>query len=80
VHDKEPSVFRRNVITSGVDLNEWIGEEFEIQSVWFRSVEKCKPCYWMDQAFAPGAEKFLREQSGLRATILMDGKLRGSNV
>ena len=80
VHDKGRSVFRRNVITSGVDLNEWIGEEFEIQGVRFHGVEECKPCYWMDQAFASGAEKFLRGQGGLRATILTDGKLRGSNV
>jgi MOSC domain-containing protein YiiM len=80
VHDKEPSVFRRNVITSDVNLNEWIGGEFEIQGVRFRGVEECKPCYWMDEAFAPGAEKFLRGQGGLRATILTDGKLRGPNV
>jgi len=26
--DKAPSVFRRNVITGGVDLNVWIGSEF----------------------------------------------------
>ena len=76
VHDKEPSVFRRNVITSGADLNDWIGNEFEIQGVRFRGVEECRPCHWMDQAFAPGAEKFLRGRGGLRALILTDGKLR----
>src|SRR5690349_15171698 len=31
VYDKAASVFRRNVITEGVDLNAWIGTEFEIQ-------------------------------------------------
>src|SRR5688500_14595903 len=29
IHDKDPSVFRRNVITSGADLNSFIGTEFE---------------------------------------------------
>jgi MOSC domain-containing protein YiiM len=76
VHDKNPSVFRRNVVTSGVDLNDWIGNEFEIQGLRFRGVEECRPCYWMDKAFAPGAEKFLRGRGGLRALILTDGKLR----
>jgi len=74
--DKSPSVFRRNVITEGMDLNAFIGEEFFIQGVRFRGTEECKPCYWMDEAFAPGAEEFLRGRGGLRAVILNDGKLR----
>lgn len=76
VHDRQPSVFRRNVITSGVDLNGWIGQEFELQGVRFRGMEECRPCYWMDRAFAPGAENFLRGRGGLRAIILTNGKLR----
>lgn len=76
VDDKPPSAFRRNVITTGVDLNELIGRVFWIQGVWFRGTEECRPCYWMDQAFAPGANRFLRGQGGLRATILSDGVLR----
>lgn len=76
VHDKPPSSVRRNVITRGVDLNGLIGKEFEVQGVRFRGTEECRPCYWMDQAFAPGAEKFLKGRGGLRATILSDGILR----
>jgi MOSC domain-containing protein YiiM len=74
--DKAPSVFRRNVITEGMDLNGLIGGEFEIQGVRFFGTEECKPCYWMDEAFAPGAEEFLRGRGGLRAVILSNGKLR----
>jgi MOSC domain-containing protein YiiM len=80
VEDKSVSVFRRNVITSGVDLNDLIGAEFEIQGLRFRGVEECKPCYWMDRAFAPGAEEFLRGRGGLRAMILMSGGLRRTAV
>src|SRR5262245_26214599 len=36
IDDKPASVFRRNVITEGVDLNAWIGKEFEIQGTRFR--------------------------------------------
>ncbi len=75
VQDKDPSVFRRNVITRGVDLNSLIGKEFEVQGVRFLGTEECKPCYWMDQAFAEGAEVALRGQGGLRARILCDGML-----
>jgi MOSC domain-containing protein YiiM len=70
------SVFRRNVITEGVDLNELIGVEFEIQGVRFLGTEECKPCYWMDQAFAPGAAELLKGRGGLRAMILSGGKLQ----
>lgn len=76
VSSKPPSVFRRNVITEGMDLNALVGEEFAIQGVRFLGTEECKPCHWMDEAFAPGAEAFLRGRGGLRAVILSDGILR----
>lgn len=70
-----PGALRRNVIVRGIDLNELIGEQFELQGVQFRGVAECKPCYWMDRAIAPGAEKFLKGRGGLRARILTDGVL-----
>ena len=76
VRGKPLSVFRRNVITSGIDLNELIGQVFQIQGVHFQGTEECRPCYWMDQAFAPGAADFLRGRGGLRAEILSDGILQ----
>ncbi len=76
VFDKQPGVFRRNVITRGADLNALIGTEFESQGVRFLGVEECKPCHWMNQAFCPGAEEALRGRGGLRARILSDGMLR----
>jgi len=71
-----PSAFRRNVITRGVDLNTLIGQEFTIQGVTFLGAAECSPCYWMDQAFAPGTEAALKGRGGLRAKILTDGFLR----
>ena len=76
VANKPPSLLRRNVITRDQDLNELIGVEFEVQGVSFAGVEECRPCYWMDQAFAPGTEEFLRGRGGLRARILSDGPVR----
>jgi MOSC domain-containing protein YiiM len=76
IGDKPPSVFRRNVVVEGVDLNACVGVEFEIQGIRFRGTEECSPCHWMDAAFGPGAEKFLKGRGGLRAIILSDGKLR----
>jgi len=76
VSGQSPGVLRRNVISVGVDLNALIGEEFVLQGVRFAGVEECRPCYWMDQALAPGAEAALRGRGGLRARILVGGTLR----
>jgi MOSC domain-containing protein YiiM len=76
VHSKSPGVLRRNILTRGVVLGELMGRDFEIQGVHFRGHQESKPCYWMDQAFAPGAELALQGQGGLRAEVLSDGCLR----
>ena len=75
----EPSAFRRNVITRGVDLNTLIGVTFTLQGITFQGTAECSPCYWMDQAFAPGTEAALKGRGGLRAKILTDGWLRVVN-
>jgi MOSC domain-containing protein YiiM len=78
VGDKGPGAARRNVVTSGVDLNSLIGRRFELQGVVFEGIWECSPCYWMDSAIGPGAEQALRGSGGLRARILTDGTLRVS--
>ena len=76
IRDKSPGVLRRNIITEGVDLNTLIGTEFEVQGVRFLGTQECAPCYWMNTAFADGAEEALKGHGGLRAKILSDGVLR----
>jgi MOSC domain-containing protein YiiM len=71
--DKSAGAVRRNVVVSGADLNELIGQEFSIQGIRLLGTAHCRPCYWLDQAIAPGAEKFLEGNGGLRAQILSDG-------
>jgi hypothetical protein len=76
VTDKNPGVFRRNAVTCGVDLNDWIGKEFEIQGVLFEGTQEASPCLWMNQAFCEGAEAAMKGRGGLRAKIITDGLLR----
>ena len=75
-----PEAPRRNVLVSGADLNQLIGQEFSIQDVRFLGTEECRPCSWMEAAIGPGAEARLRGRGGLRAQILSDGWLRRSEV
>ena len=72
----EAGAFRRNVIIDGVDLNEFIGCRFRIGEAEFEGTEEAKPCYWMDEACAPGVEEFLRGNGGLRCRIRQSGMLK----
>jgi len=78
LQDCSPALARRNVMIRGVDLNQLIGQEFEVQGVHLYGVQECAPCYWMDRAIAPGTQEFLKGRGGLRAKILSDGKLRST--
>ncbi len=71
-----PAALRRNLLVRGAELNALIGQEFAVQGVRLAGVEECRPCYWMDQAVAAGAEQWLKTRGGLRCRILTDGWLR----
>jgi hypothetical protein len=73
--DLEPSAFRRNVVIKGVDLNGLIGARFQIGDIELTGSQEAKPCYWMDEACAPGVDEFLRGYGGLRCRITVGGKL-----
>jgi MOSC domain-containing protein YiiM len=75
IWDRSPSVFRRNVLTHGVRLNDLIGHEFTIGDVRLLGTEESRPCFWMDHAFGPGAQAALKGRGGLRARILSTGRL-----
>ncbi len=72
------SVFRRNLIVQGVDLQAWMGKRFQFQGIEFEGSQECKPCPWMDRVIADGAQEFLKPKfrGGLRAKILTSGILR----
>ena len=72
------SIFRRNLIIDGVNLEDWMGKRFRFQGIEFEGSQECKPCHWMDRAIADGGEDFLKGKfrGGLRAKILTDGILR----
>lgn len=73
---KDLSLFRRNVVVAGVDLNALVGQDFNIGEVGLRGVEQCKPCFWMDEAVGEGAFKALENRGGLRCRILSSGRLK----
>ena len=68
-------VFRRNIVTSGIKLNDLEGKIFEVNGVIFHGMRLCEPCRML--AYELG-EEFLKEmvhKSGLRAKLLSSGKI-----
>lgn len=72
------SVFRRNLVVSGVRLGEWLGRRFTFQGVTFEGAQECRPCHWMDRAVDDGTEEFLKKDfgGGLRAKVVSSGVLK----
>lgn len=68
-------VFRRNVLVEGTHLQALVGTRFSLGGVDFEGMGEAKPCHWMNDVVAPGAEAWLRGRGGLRAKILTDGTL-----
>ena len=68
--------FRRNIIVSGIKLNELINKKIKINEVTLKIHEICQPCkYLQDRLKIPGLVKMLLNKSGVRAEILSSGSI-----
>lgn len=72
---QDRSLFRRNAVASGADLNSLVGKTFVLGDVRFYGTEQCAPCYWMDRAIGEGALAAMENRGGLRCRILTSGTL-----
>lgn len=67
---------RRNIVTSGVDLNALAGREFFVGNVRVRGLRLCEPCNYLAKISWPETLRGLVHKGGLRAQILTDGVIR----
>jgi hypothetical protein len=72
--------FRRNIVTSGVDLNALVGREFEVDGVRCRGIETCEPCAHLAQTVSPLVLPHLIHKAGLRAEVLTSGEVKIGGV
>ena len=68
--------FRRNVLTSGIDLYGLIGKRFRLGSALCQGVEDCAPCAFLAATVHRAVLPDLQKKAGLRAIILEDGDLK----
>jgi len=72
-----PSInFRRNIITSGIKLNELLYKEFYIGKVRVKAHDLCRPCKYLQELLKQNniIKEFLHK-GGLRCEILTSGKI-----
>jgi len=67
--------FRRNIITSGIDLNALVGKEFLVGDAICRGTELCEPCATLARLVHPDVLPDLVHRAGLRAVIIKDGEV-----
>ena len=68
--------FRRNIITTGVQLNNLVGKQFNIGDVKLMAHRLCDPCkYLQDMLKDNKLVKKLVNKGGLRCEILSSGKI-----
>ena len=76
------AMFRRNLVTEGVQLNDLVGETFYVGEVKLRGHELCEPCFYLQERLkVADLVKLLTHKGGLCCEILTSGTIRsGDNL
>lgn len=72
----QPTDLRRNVVTRGARLQEWVGREFWVGDVLLRGEMLCNPCAHVESITRPGVLTAYVGRAGLRASIVRSGTMR----
>ncbi len=68
--------FRRNIITSGIDLNQTINKKIQINDAVLKVYQLCQPCkYLQNKLNINNLVKLLVNKSGVCAEIIKSGKI-----
>ena len=66
--------FRRNIITTGIDLNKMINKKIQINDVVLKIHQLCQPCrYLQNKLSVDNLVKLLTNKGGVRAEIVQSG-------
>jgi MOSC domain-containing protein YiiM len=67
---------RRNIVTTGVRLNDLLGKRFIVGNVLLEGLELCEPCSLFAKRTYPQVLSFFKGRGGLRASIVESGTIR----
>jgi MOSC domain-containing protein YiiM len=67
---------RRNLVTHGVALNDFIGKTFTVGAVVLHGTRLCEPCWHLEKLAGKGVARGLIHRGGLRAEIVSGGSVQ----
>lgn len=67
---------RRNLVTTGIALNDLCGKHFRVGEVVLEGLELCEPCGTFAKRTHPEVVRFFVHKGGLRARIIQGGIIR----
>ena len=71
----DPSLLRRNIVVSGINLLALKDKRFRIGSSVLKSTGLCQPCSKMEQQLGPGGYNAMRGHGGITASVVQGGMI-----
>lgn len=72
----EPNIFRRNLVSYGINLIALKNRRFRIGSTVLETSGECAPCSRMEEALGAGGYNAMRGRGGLTARVIVGGIIR----
>lgn len=70
-----PDVFRRNLVTSGINLVALKDRQFRIGTAILEGTGECAPCSRMEENLGPGGYNAVRGHGGITARVIEGGEI-----
>ena len=74
-----PAELRRNLVVSGIELQQLASRRFRIGGVRFEGTGPCDPCLKLARALGAGGMDAMQGHGGITARVLDDGELRAGD-
>lgn len=72
----DPTLTRRNIVVSGINLHALKGTHFQIGEAVLEGTGDCHPCSRMEENFGTGGYNAMRGHGGLTARIIKGGQIK----
>ncbi len=76
----DPSLVRRNIVVSGINLNVLKDRDFRLGEAVLKYTGECHPCSRMEENLGVGGYNAMRGHGGITARVIEGGEIRINDV